>query len=200
MRSLFAQVLGYSLPQHAPLFGLDRQQFLLPPELQESQKYLVFLHGTTWATKEWPQSYWVELAELARLSGYRVKISSGHKDEIKRAMHLAKESTVFDVIENLDIARMATLLANAQAVVAVDTGFGHLAAALDVPTVSIYGPTHPGYTGALGKKSIHLAANFSCAPCLRRRCTYQGQEAEVTPACYTTVKPAKVWEAVLSVI
>jgi heptosyltransferase-1 len=56
--------------------------------------------------------------------------------------------------------------------VAVDTGLGHLAAALDVPTISLFGPTNPGLTGAYGKAQIHLASDFPCAPCLQKKCTY----------------------------
>lgn len=198
MRSLFAQGLEYALPDNAPDFGLNRQQFSLASGYAAAEKYLVFLHGTTWATKQWPDAYWVQLAKLAIASGYRVKMSASHPDEIERARRIVKESAV-DIIPNLGISDMAHLLVNASAVVSVDTGLGHLAAALNVPTVSLYGPTNPAFTGALGKKSIHLAAHFSCAPCLGRLCTYPNQ-GEVTPACYATIKPARVWEAVLSLL
>ncbi len=90
---------------------------------------------------------------------------------------------------------MAEVLAGARAAVAVDTGFGHLAAALDVPTVSIYGSTNPDYTGALGHSSILLRADFPCSPCLNRICTYR-TPSTVTPACYGTVPPEKVWQNV----
>ena len=68
---------------------------------------------------------------------------------------------------------MTKLLANASAAIAVDTGFGHIAAALGVPTISLYGSTNPEYTGALGDSSIHLSAAFPCAPCLKRECHYR---------------------------
>jgi len=201
MRSLFAQALGYPLPECAPDFSLTRQQFTLAAGKQSTENYLVFLHGTTWATKQWPEAYWIQLAELAARAGYRVKISASHPDEMERALGIAQQSTTVDVMPNLGIAEMAHLLANASVAVSVDTGLGHLAAALNVPTVSIYGSTNPAFTGALGQKSIHLAADFPCAPCLSRICTYQGSATgAASPACYTTVKPAHVWAAVLSVI
>ncbi|MEW2855054.1 glycosyltransferase family 9 protein, partial [Pseudomonas aeruginosa] len=57
-------------------------------------------------------------------------------------------------------------LAGARACVAVETGLGHLAAALDVPTLSLFGPTNPGFTGAYGRSQVHLGSDFPCAPCL----------------------------------
>lgn len=195
MRSLFSQALDYPLPATPPDFGLDREQFA--PQ-SEPEKYLVFLNGTTWKTKQWPESYWLELAKLAAQQHLRVKMSGGNADEMTTVERLAAHSPNIDVIPHLSIAGMAKLLANAQAAVGVDTGFGHLAAALNVPTISLYGATNAEYTGAIGKASLHLQADFPCSPCLKRTCTYKGISA-VTPACYGTLPPALVWEAVLKV-
>lgn len=195
MRSLFSQALAYPLPETAPDFGLDRQRL----QQAGAGNYLVFLHGTTWATKLWPEAYWQTLAALAGQAGYRVKISGGNAEELERAKRIAATHAHVDVLPRLSLADMASLLANAQAAVAVDTGFGHLSAALDVPTVSIYGSTNPEYTGALGPSSLHLATTFSCSPCMSRACTYK-QASDITPACYTTVPPARVFATVQSLI
>lgn len=193
MRSLFSQALDYDLPTSAPMFGIDKKSFYRA----DSEKYVVFLHGTTWTTKQWPEEYWIRLANMAGQSGYRVKISGGNDEEVARANRIAQTSPYVDVLPRLDINAMATLLANANGAVAVDTGFGHLAGALQVPSVSIYGATNPEFTGALG--SLHLAANFPCAPCLSRHCSFK-EAADVTPACYGTISPTQVWMALKGVI
>jgi len=84
---------------------------------------------------------------------------------------------------------MAIWLKSAAYVVAVDTGFAHLAAALGVKTISIYGATNPQFTGALGPYSKHISAVFPCAPCLRRECRYES----LTPPCYEQISPEKIW-------
>ena len=67
-----------------------------------------------------------------------------------------------------------------------------------MPTVSLYGPTDPGLTGAMGRSQIHLSAHFPCAPCFSRDCTYRGPEQSfVFPPCFSTLPPEKVWEALL---
>lgn len=195
MRQLFSLALNYELPKTSPDFGLDKTIFKPLSQDVTEKDYLVFLHGTMWTTKQWPENYWVALAKLAEANGYRVKISGGNAEEVARAHRIAAHSQAVDVIPRLAIGEMAALLVNAKGAVAVDTGFGHLAAALEVPTVSIYGPTNPEYTGAVGNHSVHLAANFPCAPCLSRTCDYKAPSA-VHPACYGTVPPANVWRTI----
>jgi len=104
-----------------------------------------------------------------------------------------------------DLTGMAGWLAHAKAVVAVDTGLAHLAAALDVPTVSLYGATDPGLSGAYGNNQIHLRADFDCAPCMKRDCSYTGPKIKnelnvgqgeyVEPPCFSSVAPSAVFEA-----
>lgn len=191
MRRLFSLALGYDFPTSEPDFGLNKAQF---SHSATDEKYIVFLHGTTWSSKQWPETYWVQLAQMAGVAGYRIKMSGGNENEMQTAHQIAAASQYVDVLPRLSIAQMAGLISGAKGVVAVDTGFGHLAGALDVPTVSIYGSTNAAFTGALGKQSVLLSAVFPCSPCLSRVCTYT-KPSEVKPACYATVPPEKVWGA-----
>jgi len=78
--------------------------------------------------------------------------------------------------------------------VAVDTGLGHLAAALSIPTVSLYGPTDASRTGTMGNHQKHLSVDYPCAPCLKRTCPYSDSTQEIDPPCFSTVSPEKVWK------
>lgn len=196
MRSLFSQALDYDLPTTPPDFGLNPHQFELAPA---AEPYLVFLHGTTWESKQWPEEYWVRLAQLAGQQGYRIKMSGGNDEEVARADRIGSAASSVDLMPRLSILAMAKLLANANGVVAVDTGFGHLAAGMNVPTVSLYSSTDPKFTGAIGDASIKLAANFPCAPCLSRTCSYK-EAAEVSPACFGMLSPTQVWMAIKKLV
>lgn len=194
MRSLFSLALGYTLPDSFPDFGLAPFQ-----HDAQTEKYLVFIFGTTWKSKQWPENYWVQLADLAGECGYRIKISGHDEEERACAQRIASQSKSVEILPRLTIAEMGNILANAKGVVSVDTGFGHLAAAMNVPVVSIYGATDPAYTRPIGKQAVALAAQFPCSPCLNRQCTFKGT-AEVTPACYSTVTPQQVWEALMRLL
>ena len=196
-RQLFSAALGYALPDTVADYGIRTDLF--SHHQASSDAYLVFLHGTTWVSKCWPEEYWVGLAKLAEAQGLTIKMSGGNAEELARAQRIAAACAAVEVLPRLTLLQMANLLANAKVVVAVDTGFAHLAAALNKPTVSLYGPTNPLLTGTLGEHQRSLAAEFPCAPCLGRVCTYQ-EKLAVTPACFTKLPPERVWREVLQLL
>lgn len=195
MRQLFSAALGYPLPVTSPAFGLDVERFAA---VDAGKPYVLFLFGTTWTSKQWPEDYWRLLAKQLQAQGLTVKICANTPLEIAAAERMTDGSTV-EILSRLSIPEMARWIAHARGVVTVDTGFGHLAAALNVPTVSIYGSTNPAFTGAVGDHSVQLAADFPCSPCLRRECTYR-QPSTVKPACYETIPPARVMDALLRLL
>jgi heptosyltransferase-1 len=188
-RALFAKGLGYSVPDTVVNYGIDLSRL---PALQTQNPYYVFLHGTTWATKHWPEAYWVVLAKNIVNAGFGVQLLWGNETERLRANRI--QCAVPQIIvasRKHTLSEISAVLAGARGVVTVDTGLGHLAAALGVSTVSLYGPSDPTQSGTLGLNQIHLAADFKCAPCFKRLCTYTG-EKQVDPACFATVTPEKV--------
>ena len=197
VRQLFARALGYPLPEGIGDYGLNRAW--LAGE-RRAGDYLLFLHGTTWVTKHWPELYWRQLAELAVARGMQVKLPWGNDAEKARAQRIAAGLEDVQVLPKLGLAGVANILAGARACVAVDTGLGHLAAALDVPTVSLYGPTNPGWSGAYGRGQVHLASDFPCAPCMSKTCRYEPTREDARqfdlrrelPLCFTRLGPERV--------
>ncbi|MEW6353208.1 MAG: lipopolysaccharide heptosyltransferase I [Pseudomonadota bacterium] len=190
VRQLCAASLGYTLPENNLDYGVERARF---SPYRYTDRYMVFLHGTTWRSKQWPETYWMELARLAQQDGFTVRLPWGNEAERLRAARIAQACPGIQVLPRMNLTETAAVLAGAQGVVGVDSGLAHLAAALAVPGVTLYGATQPGLTGTLGAAARHLRAEFGCSPCMQRRCTYRGA-SDVTPACYQTIPPAKVWE------
>lgn len=193
IRKLFANVLGYEIPQSLPDYGIDLQNLSASPF---SGKYLVFLHGTTWATKLWPESYWRKLVEVAVAAGYEVYLNSGNPDELARAQRVTLGITGATAMPRHNMATLAAILAYAEGVVAVDTGLGHLTAALAKPAVSIYGATNAKMTGAHGMNQTHLQAEFACSPCLSKSCDKPAIN-NIHPPCYAQLNPKHVWQKLL---
>lgn len=158
-RQLFSQTLNYPLPTDIPHYGIDTQRLTSHPSLTNlAEKTLLFIHGTSRDNKCWPEAYWIELGNLAHQAGYTVQIVWGSEEEKQRSERIAAACPSAKVAPKLKLAEVAALLSQTKAAVAVDTGLGHLAAALGTPTVSLYGPTDPELIGTYGPSQIHLSA------------------------------------------
>ncbi len=151
VRELFAAVLDYCCPAEID-YGLNKGDFEFP----ESKPYLVFLHGSSWPSKLWPQDQWIELAFLAEKAGFRIFLVWGDANEKNRAQEIASSCSAVSVLPKMNITQIAGLLSRAAGVVGVDTGLSHLAAALDIPGVTLYMATDPKLTGAWGRQQTCL--------------------------------------------
>lgn len=187
VRQLFARILGYELQGEVD-YGIDKKS--LQCGLPQS---ILFLHGTTWSTKHYPENYWCELAKLITQAGWKIQIPWGNQQEYDRAQRIAAVASNIQVLPKLNLQTLTEVLKKAKGAIAVDTGLGHLAAALGIPTLSLYGSTDPKLTGAIGVNQSHLTGQFSCAPCLKSVCMYQGPH-HVEPPCFASLTPMLVWE------
>lgn len=190
-RQLFASTLSYSLPEGEAQFGVGEG-----PETQAAtdMPYAVFLHGTSWQNKQWPEHFWKKLAQMCANAGYALKLPSGNVEEFARSKRIGDGLDNCKLLDKVPLAELRHLCAGASFVVSVDTGLGHLAGALGVPVIGLYGPTDENLTGIRGRKSSNLKANFDCAPCMQRRCTYKpGELQSIQPPCFATITPETVW-------
>jgi len=155
-RQLFAAALKYEMPTTAPDYGINKQIFPLP---DSCEKYIVFFHGTSREEKCWHEQKWIELVQFVTTNGFIVYLPWGNSAELARAKRIAQNNSHAKILPNLSLSAIAALLLNAKGAVAVDTGLSHVAAALGVPTISLYGPTDPKLCGTACANQIHMT-NF----------------------------------------
>jgi len=191
-RMLFAAALDYARPIGPADYGL-------PQTPAPARPRLLMLHGATWASKRWPEEYWSELAGRALGAGIEAALRWHDEEEKASAERIAAAAPGTLVLPAADLQTLRKVIAGASVVAATDSGPAHLAAALAVPGVTVYGSTRPAHNGTYGAGQIHLAADFPCSPCRSRTCLYRGPAA-VKPACYASVPPAKVWDAVAGLL
>lgn len=138
-RDLTARALGYSIDGAAVDYGLRAAA--------PAGGHIVFLTMTSRADKLWPQERWIELG--GRLAVPLV-LPWGSGTERDRAEAIASRLPAAAVPERLDFPALGKLFAGARAVVGLDTGLTHFAAALGTPTVGIYCGSDPSLTGLYG--------------------------------------------------
>ena len=199
-RQLVGQLFGTdnSTPADFGLgqFGEEQKFDELSGALKEltNLPYVVLLHGTTWNSKYWPETAWVELIRELSKQGWRCLLPWGNRTEHQRAVRLqASGGGQTLVLPKLSLTELMGILMHARAFVSVESGIGHLAAALDIPGIMLHGPTDPGYSGILGKACQHITSGIYCSPCFKRDCPRLQNKQEIPP-CQKEINPQRVYQ------
>ena len=140
-------------------------------------RYAVVSPGTIWRTKRWPPRHFA--AAVRRLGsdrGLPVVVAWAGEDERRAAEEIvagAGDGCRVLLAPPTDLRELATLLRRAALFLGCDSGPAHLAAALGVPCVSVFGPTDPARNGPYGPRSaaVRLDRRLDCQPCWRRTCS-----------------------------
>ncbi len=153
-RQLVAMALGYEASTE-PIYGLSMPEAALDKALQAP--YVVFLHATSRADKEWPGENWIALGKWFAADGYASIFPSGNEHEKERARRLALAVPEARALVPGSLNDVAALISHAAAVIGVDTGLTHLACALGKPAVALYCNSDPGLTGVYGSaRAVNL--------------------------------------------
>jgi lipopolysaccharide heptosyltransferase I len=133
-------------------------------------RYAVLLPGTAWPTKRWPVEKFAALVEpLRRKFGLETVVAGTTSD----ASLTRQIPATFDLTGKTDLPQTVALLERAELVIANDTGPMHVAAALNRPLVTPYGPTNPIRTGPFGRMDSVIRVDVPCSPCYSRSCDHQ---------------------------
>jgi len=136
---------------------------------------LVFLFhcGTSWKTKLWDESSWIELGRrlLAERPDASILLTWGSEQEKQSASAVAQGIGIgARVVDRYPLKVLVALMKRVDLVVAPDTGPLHIAAAVGTPTVSFYRATNGRLTGPRGKNHAIIQSPLSCTRCARKEC------------------------------
>jgi heptosyltransferase-1 len=111
--------------------------------------------GAGWGAKQWPAERYGHVAKRLGADGLKSLINFGPGEEsLVQAVEAASEGTAQRIAGSL--TELIALSRRARLFVGGDTGPMHLAAALGIPVVAIFGPTNPARNGPFGTRSIVL--------------------------------------------
>jgi len=156
-RSLAAQALGYrcnGAPDYGIVAASERAPWLPRGD------YAVLVHSSSNAHKLWDERDWVRLGAHLRGKGLAAVLPWWGPAERERSERLAQQIEGARIAPALGLAECARVIAGSRAVIGVDSGLTHLAAALKVPVIGIYRATDPAATGICpgGGPALNLGA------------------------------------------
>jgi heptosyltransferase-1 len=129
--------------------------------------------GAGWGAKQWPPERYGEVARALAADGLKTLINYGPGEEsLARAVEEASGGAA-DAVP-CTLGELIALTRRARLFIGGDTGPMHLAAALAIPVVGIFGPTDPARTGPYGARSIVLRSPESRTSHVRRSQTEAG--------------------------
>jgi heptosyltransferase-2 len=145
-----------------------RERFKLNP----SRPAIVLMPGAEYGpAKQWPPAHYAKLAHLLAARGFQIWVLGSEKD-IAVARPIANGNpSVLDFTGHTSLGDAVDLIALARAAVSNDSGLMHIAAALDVPLVAIFGSSSPEHTPPLSSRAVVETLRLECAPCFERRCS-----------------------------
>jgi len=117
------------------------------------EPFVVALHATSREDKLWPEAHWRQLLSQLMRDGIRTALPWGTDAERARSLRLALDISGVSVPARMSPRELASLFARAHAVVGVDTGLVHLAAAVGTPTLALFVATDPRLTGVIGERA-----------------------------------------------
>jgi heptosyltransferase-2 len=151
----------------------EAEAFLSEYKINSAQPLVGVSPGATYGpAKRWfPERFAALCNRLQETSGAGVVILGGPDDaavgdQVSRSMkappvNLCGKTTLRQAVSIIDRCRLF---------VTNDSGLMHVAAALDIPLVAIFGSTNPVTTGPSGSKSHIVRVPMDCSPCLKPRC------------------------------
>jgi heptosyltransferase-1 len=156
--SMASHIVGHPLTYVDPLFPFDAaaEDWAERTLTQlHNRRFAILNPGAGWGTKCWPvESYGAVAAALPK-RGLAVVINYGPgEEELAHAVHQASGTSALPV--KCSVGELISLTRRAALFVGGDTGPMHLAAALRVPVVALFGPTRPERNGPYETRSVVL--------------------------------------------
>ncbi|HXE95456.1 MAG TPA: glycosyltransferase family 9 protein [Dongiaceae bacterium] len=188
-RRMFTHRIGYDLSAYEPdnfalllkPLGVDCQRkaetasLSLPPQAMSKARHLlhplgsgsfvVIFPGASIPEKRWGGGRFTLVAKRLAEAGYKIVVVGG-KEERGDGDMIAGEAGL-NLAGMTTLAETAAVIARSSLVISGDSGVLHIAAGLDIPTVSLFGPSSETKWAPRGERHVALNHHLSCSPCTK---------------------------------
>lgn len=119
---------------------IDKEKFLFSNSHVEDLPdiFNLFVIGSTWESRNYPKEKFVEIAEALKTETY---IVWGSEDEHQKALWMQEKSKYLHVLPRGSLNDLKYVISKCSLLIGNDTGPTHMAWGLNIPSITIFGPT-----------------------------------------------------------
>lgn len=172
------------------------KDFLMEKKIEKDDIVVGIHPGARWETKRWTEEKFAKVCQILNQKlPVKIILFGDQKDReiIERISPSIEDQRVFKAV-SLSLNKFMGLIKRCDCFVTNDSGPMHIASAMGVPVVAIFGPTHPKLGFApIGSENIILTADVKCSPCSlhgEKRCHRKSR------FCMDLIEPERVADAV----
>lgn len=146
--------------------------------------------SSRWLTKGWPRAHLVKLFQELGARDMRI-IITGSEDDIEEAdalINAVKNIKLINACGKTTVNQLACLIKQCGVFISADSAPLHIAAAMGVPLIALFGPTDPLRHMPPAENCVVLKKNLACSPCYKTKCK--------TKECMQLITPQDVLDAV----
>lgn len=165
--------------------------------IEKRDPFVAIVMGASWESKEWLFEGYVELVQRILSIHQLGVILVGDRSQRSAANMLAERMHapgLINLVGQTSLLELTAVLKAAVAAVGPDSGPGHLAAAVNTPFVTLFGPTSPKRTAPFGFEHLVVNAEINCAPCYKKKCPERDRR------CMTRIKVEDIAEKISKVL
>jgi heptosyltransferase-1 len=191
----FTEYLGLSEPEKLEFGFSSLNPSKTAPEIiaKMNQPYIVVVLGTSWKSKNWNYEGYAGLIQRILADRILKVVLVGDSSRASMAADLTQKfqtPDVIDLVGQTSLAQLAALLKGAAVGVGPDSGPGHVAADVQTPFVTLFGPTSPQRTAPFGNHHLVVEAGWGCSPGYKKRDSGHNEQ------CMNSIHPDAVMEKV----
>ncbi len=172
----------------------DSKKMLLSLGVDLKKNIITFNPGAFYGpAKRWPPSNYAKLAGMFQQRNDTEILIIGSINETflgeSIASEMSKKPTLLAGKTNLRL--LAGIISHSNLLVTNDSGPMHMANALNIPIVSLFGPTDPRVTGPFQEPASVIKKDVACWPCSYRECPFDHR-------CMMQIEPEEVYKVCLT--
>lgn len=157
---------------------------------------LAVLPGSMAPARRIPAERWAGFLAPFAEAGQPLLMLGGNRDAetAREVVNRLPPASARSVCGDYSLRQSAALISRCQGALAADSGLGHVAASLQVPTVSVFGSEDPSMTRPLGLRTAVVRQPVHCSPCRKNDCHNRAAPL----LCLSAIPARALWEAYAS--